>query len=190
MRNKINKFFIILLMGMSFISAGAQQAIKWKMDYPEPIQSPHPLPVDGLLIERPFGYYNLTKEDGKFVLVIGYAYESAYGFIPIEGKGIALARVKAGGKYGYISPDGYPVVKCSYDDASNFNQSGYAMVQLNGKWGIIDYQGEPSVPCVYDTMSDMCNGWYEVSKGDAWGYVSAHGTYAASYSEYELLREK
>ena len=34
-------------------------------------------------------------------------------------------------------------------------------------------------------MSDFYDGWFEVSRGDAWGYVSNTGIYAASYSEYE-----
>ena len=58
-------------------------------------------------------------------------------------------------------------------------------VQRDGKWGIIDKHVDASVPCVYDSMSDLYDGWFEVSRGDAWGYVSNTGIYAASYSEYE-----
>ncbi len=59
------------------------------------------------------------------------------------------------------------------------------MVNRDGKWGVIDYQGIPTVPCVYDSMSEMYDGWYSVSKGDEWGYVSNTGNYASSYQEYE-----
>lgn len=159
------------------------------MKYPEPVQSPDPIAVPGLLSDRPYGYYNLTRDGGKFVLVIGYLYESAYGFVEVD-KDLALARVKAGGKYGFIAQDGHSVVKCTYDDAGNFDNYGYAMVNRGGKWGVIDHEGKSTVPCVYDSMSEMQNGWYEVSKDDAWGYVSNKGTYAASYSEYESLKGK
>ena len=156
-------------------------AQRYRMPFPEPIQSPDPIPGPGMLIDRPFGYYNLTADKGEFALIIGYQYEQAYGFI----KSVALARVKHGGKWGYISVDGYPTVKCIYDDAMNFDDNGYAMVKLDDKWGIIDKHGVPSVPCVYDTMDDLCNGWFEVSRDGAWGYISNTGIYASSHSEYE-----
>lgn len=170
-----------LLLGIilcAFASSTVAQS-KYKMPFPEPIQSQ--TPVQGMLIDRPFGYYNLTKDGGKFALVIGYQYEAAYGFVASVG----LARVKAGGKWGYIGIDSYPVVKCIYDDAKDFDNNGYAMVQHDGKWGIINKNGDASVPCVYDSMSDLYDGWFEVSKGDVWGYVSNTGIYAASYSEYK-----
>lgn len=170
-----------LILGAASVAFG-QTA--YRMKYPEPIQSPDPLEVPDLLTKRPYGYYNLTKKEGKFVLVIGYGYESAADFVEIPGKG-ALARVQKGGKYGFITPDNYPVVKCIYNEASNFDKLGYAMVNRDGKWGVIDYQGTPTVPCVYDSMSEMYDGWYSVSKGDEWGYVSNTGNYASSYQEYE-----
>lgn len=165
--------------------AGAQTSLKYRLPYPEPIQSPDPLPVDGLLTDRPYGYYNLSRKDGSFILVIGYFYESASEFVDIKSKHAVIARVKVGGLYGYISTTGHPVTKFVYDDASNFDERGYAMVNLRGKWGIIDHQGIHTVPCMYDTMSEMHDGWYEVSRGDEWGYIHNKGTYASSYSEYE-----
>lgn len=38
-------------------------------------------------------------------------------------------------------------------------------------------------------MSEMYDGWYSVSKGDEWGYVSNIGIYASSYQEYEKKKQ-
>ena len=127
----------------------------------------------------------IENMDGSFVLQIGYQYENAYPFNPETG----LARIMTGGKFGYIDVSNYPVVKAIYDDAKDFTENGHAMVCLNGKWGLIDSKGYAAIPCVYDSMSDMCNGWYEVSKDDEWGYISRTGTYAASYQEYEQKKK-
>lgn len=172
--------FLVAAMLCAF---GLQAQTTYRMPLPEPIQSPNPIPRDGMLTERPYGYYNLTEKEGEFVLIIGYHYESADGFVPVEGN--AIARVKAGGKYGFIAPNDYPITQCIFDEASNFNTDGYAMVKLNGKWGVLDKDAHYVVSCVYDTITDMCDGWYEVSRDDQWGYVSNKGVYASSYSEYE-----
>lgn len=71
-----------LILGAASVVFGQTE---YRMKYPEPIQSPDPLEVPDLLTKRPYGYYNLTKDEGKFVLVIGYGYESAAGFIDIPG---------------------------------------------------------------------------------------------------------
>lgn len=167
------------------LSAGAQS--KYKFKYPEPIQSPHEAQEGSQLTERPYGYYNLRVADGTFVLAIPYQYQSA-GYFVETGDREALARVKVGGKYGFINPQGGHVIKCIYDDASNFDTRGFAMVKLNGKWGVIDDNNISAVPCVYDSMTEMHDGWYEVSKDDEWGYVSNKGIYASSYSDYERMK--
>ncbi len=178
MRRAIIAFAVLIV---TALAAGAQA--KYKFKYPEPVQFPDE--VEGAqLSERPYGYYNLTEKDGIFVLAIPYHYQSAYGFVETR-KGMALARVKEGGKYGFITPQDACVIKCIYDDASNFDESGFAMVKFNGKWGVIDDSNISAVPCVYDSMTEMHDGWYEVSRDDEWGYVSNKGIYASSYSEYQ-----
>lgn len=171
------KFAILLaLLSYGCLSLFAQS--QYRMEFPMPIEN---METDKALGQNAFGYYNLSFEDGSFVLQIGYQYENAYPFNPETG----LARIVTGGKFGFIDVTNYPVVKAIYDDAKDYTENGHAMVCLNGKWGLIDSKGIATIPCAYDSMSDMFNGWYEVSKDDVWGYVSRTGTYAASYQEYE-----
>lgn len=171
------KFAILLaLLSYGCLSLFAQS--RYRMEFPMPIEN---METDKALGQNAFGYYNLSFEDGSFVLQIGYQYENAYPFNPETG----LARIVTGGKFGFIDVTNCPVVKAIYDEAKDYTENGHAMVCLNGKWGLIDSKGIATIPCVYDSMSDMFNGWYEVSKDDVWGYVSRTGTYAASYQEYE-----
>lgn len=168
----------ILIAVLSYCGLSLFAQSKYKMEFPMPIEC---MDTDNTLGQNPFGYYNLTSKDGKFELQIPYQYENAYPFNPETG----LARIVSGGKYGFIDVTNCPVVKAIYDDAKDYTENGHAMVCLNGKWGLIDDKGIYTIPCVYDTMSDMFNGWYEVSKGDEWGYVSRTGSYASTYQEYE-----
>lgn len=95
--------------------------------------------------QNKFGYYNLDKTDGSFVLVIGYRFENAYPFNSNTG----LARVVSGGKYGYIDVGGMMKIKPVYDEAEDFDEFSHARVCINGKYGVID-KTAPS-PCLLST---------------------------------------
>lgn len=45
------------------------------------------------------------------------------------------------GKWGFIDPDGNVVIKCQYDDVTDFTDEGLADVCINGTWQIIDKTG-------------------------------------------------
>ncbi len=177
-------FFVALLLSvLTAVSAYAQYAEKYKYVFPEPIEDP--TPVQGKMIgKKKFGYYNLLKDTGEFQLILGYQFDTADAFDRQWG----LARVSAGGAYGFIKLDGAVAVPLVYDDAKGFNEHGRALVALRGKWGIVDHQGNQLIPCAYDSMNDLFNGWYEVSRNGEWGYLHYSGLYASSYSEYEKAR--
>lgn len=179
------KLLLVILFSTSFLFSFAQE--EFKFPYPEPYAEPD---VSGNptkpLSEKKFGYYNLTKKDGEFKLIIGFSYDEARQFSKITG--YATARIDNG--WGIINVDGSPLVPFIYDKIEGPNELGYYIICLENKWGILDKSGQITVGCQYDNMSDLYDGWYEVSKDDNWGYVHWSGAYASSYSEYEKKKQR
>lgn len=71
------------------------------------------------------------------------------------------AKVKMGGKYGFVDTTGHEIVPCKYDDAFDF-QEGMARVEWGGKWGYIDKSGREVIPCIYCQAYDFSDGWAKV----------------------------
>lgn len=73
------------------------------------------------------------------------------------------------GKYGFVDSQGNQVVKCTYDDAKEQNQYGYAAVKLNGLWGVIDKGGKqvlvPSVNLDDSIYIDFIRQWHLADEG-------------------------
>ncbi|MDE6342045.1 MAG: WG repeat-containing protein [Muribaculaceae bacterium] len=181
----MRKFSItFMLLCISTSAIHAQHSSDYRMVFPEPIDNPDP-ETEKVLGYKSKGYYNLTADKGEFVLTIGYQFQEAYPFNPKY----ELARVKQGDKYGFIRIDGLPAILCTYDDARDIDENGFAMVNQNGKWGLLTFSNISAIPCVYDTMDDLYNGWYEVSRDGEWGYIHNTGVYASSYSEYAKKKE-
>ena len=88
----------------------------------------------------------------------------AYGFIDKAGNEVVpfifdwgrsysggLAAVSFGGIWGYIDRNGAVAIPFEYDDATSFDNDGYAIVRKGDRCGIIDQQGTVVVPF---TMED------------------------------------
>jgi hypothetical protein len=98
----------------------------------------------GVLVRNRMGYVNRR---GKTVI------EPAFvpGLWPDVAfrEGLKQARVKRGGKDGYIDRTGRFVIPPQFDDAHDFLGNGLALVQMRGKYGYIDRTGafvvEPSI---------------------------------------------
>lgn len=54
------------------------------------------------------------------------------------------------GKWGYIDVSGNTKVEYQYEDATEFNDYGFAAVKLNGKWGCINSSGEAVLEPTYE----------------------------------------
>ncbi len=174
------KPFLVPIVAFMALSSFAQK--EYRMPYPEPCAEPDKAGKPNMqLSAKKFGYFNQTKDDGSFVLIINYSYDDARPFSKITG----YATAKIGDLWGIINVDGSPLVPFIYDAIDGPNEDGYYTINLEGKWGVLDKSGLVTVTCKYDTMSDLYDGWYEVSEGDTWGYVHRSGAYAASYSEME-----
>lgn len=181
---KMIKIIISALVMLFALSATAQK--QYRLPYPEPCAEPDiPGKPAKQLSEKKFGYFNLTEDDGEFVLILNYGYDEANLFSKITG----YATVRIGDHWGIINIDGAPLVPFIYDKIMGPNEGGYYMMNLEGKWGVLDKSGQMTVTCKFETMDDLFNGWYEVSDGEKWGYVHWSGVYAASYQEYEKKRE-
>ena len=63
-----------------------------------------------------------------------------------------LAKVKNKNGYGFINLDEYEVIKCQYEDASNFCEDLVAVKsKKNHKWGFIDKAGNVMINFIYNS---------------------------------------
>lgn len=115
--------------------------------------------------ERGVGYIDTT---GKMVIPQDDSHEEAGSFR--EG----LARIKQGGKWGYIDKLGQTVVGPKYDDVLSFS-GGLAPVKLDKKWGFIDHGGKMVIAPQYDLAYMYTEGLAAVKLGGKWGYIDPTG---------------
>lgn len=102
------------------------------------------------------------KQYDEWVIKPHYEYASSFS----EGK----ARIKLGGKYGYINKSGENIIPYKFNDAKSFSE-GLAAVSLNGKWGYIDENGVLVIPYRYDMAEDFKAGLASVNLRGKKGYV-------------------
>ncbi|MFS0838915.1 WG repeat-containing protein [Paenibacillus sp. 1P03SA] len=65
----------------------------------------------------------------------------------------APLQTASGRKWGYIGPDGKPVIRPVYEEAADFQENGLAVVGQNGKYGLIDGNARFVVPPVYESIN-------------------------------------
>ncbi len=66
-----------------------------------------------------------------------------------------LLSVKQNDKWGFKDRSGKIVVKCEYDEVTEFNEYGFAGVKEDNKWGIIDSDGKEIVKPTYELSEDI-----------------------------------
>lgn len=103
------------------------------------------------------------------------------------------APVKAvgGTRWGYIDSLGVFRLPPQYDDASDFQPAGLAIVQSNGKSGLIDPAGQFIVEPVYDAIQEFSEGRATVIDGEGFRVIDEQGrvltdkaySFIANYSD-------
>lgn len=58
-------------------------------------------------------------------------------------------------KWGYVDLSGNLKIECKYDEVSEFDKSGAAIVKFNSKWGVIDLDGNTVIDFKYDSIIDF-----------------------------------
>ena len=89
------------------------------------------------------------------------------------------------GKYGYVNPQGFLMIRARYDMARPFKEN-LAAVEVNGKWGFIDENGKAVVKCQYKEVRDFHDGHALVcNKEGFWGAIDKKGeeVVPCSYNE-------
>lgn len=66
-------------------------------------------------------------------------------------------RVKHKGKYGYLNLQGFEIIPCVFDEATNF-EGDFAYVSNDKKWGIINQSGELIIDFLCEQSSWINNG--------------------------------
>lgn len=94
----------------------------------------------------------------------------------------ASIRTKDGIKWGYINNKGQFVIPPQYEEVSEFQANGMAIVWLDGRAGIIDQNGRFVVQPIYDSV-------YPFSEGRAFVFEDDEG-YSLIDETGEILNEK
>lgn len=85
-----------------------------------------------------------------------------------------LAKVKLGGKAGFITKKGVEVIPLIYEDAGNFS-SGLVQVLKDGKVGAINKVGEVVIPFEYEDIGAFSDGFTFYQKNGLKGIVDING---------------
>jgi hypothetical protein len=64
-----------------------------------------------------------------------------------------LAKVKKGGKFGYIDPKGKVVIDYVLEDGQSFYEPGIAGAKTGGRWGVINNRGGWLIKAEYESVS-------------------------------------
>ncbi len=82
-----------------------------------------------------------------------------------------LARIKGGGKWGYLGKNWKIRIKVRFDDARDFT-NGVAAVRIGQKWGFIDKSGRLVIKPVYADADDMDDPLAMVTLDGKVGYIN------------------
>lgn len=86
-----------------------------------------------------------------------------------------LAKVKKGGKYGFIDKAGNEIVPCTYDDVGDFHNNMAWVENHDWKYGYIDNMGELVIPCKYKRAQDFSEGFAWVNDNGSWRCIDSNG---------------
>ena len=89
-----------------------------------------------------------------------------------------LFSVKENGKWGFKDKSGKIIVKCNFDEVTEFNKYGYAGIKKDGKWGVIDEEGKIIEDTKYkineQTKPDFIGKYYQVQYGFGQRYYTSN----------------
>ena len=79
-------------------------------------------------------------------------------------------------QWGVINKKGKEVVKCKYDNITNFSEKGVAIVSLTNIWGIKEYglintKGKEVIKCIYKDIKSLGDGYYYAKSYDNTDYL-------------------
>lgn len=87
----------------------------------------------------------------------------------------SLARVKKGGKYGYIDNRGNEVIPAEFGYIYPFSGGGLAIFMSEGKFGYIDMQGNIVIPAIYSHAIGFSEGVAAVKLNGKYGFINMQG---------------
>jgi hypothetical protein len=87
-----------------------------------------------------------------------------------------LLAVSINGKWGYINKSGNLLTEIIYEEATEFDSRGFAIVKLNGKWGIINKMGESVILPLYEQILKLDQNDNVILKQNSkWGVINTKG---------------
>jgi hypothetical protein len=85
-----------------------------------------------------------------------------------------LAKIRTGGRYGFIDEKGQVKIKPEYENAGKFS-GGVAWVKSKDKYGYIDMLGNLKIPISFQSASDFSEGVARVRLNGKYGYIDHNG---------------
>jgi hypothetical protein len=86
-----------------------------------------------------------------------------------------LAKVRIGGKVGFIDTSGQIVIEANFSDAGRFSEGLAPAEAADGKWGFIDRKGTFVISPRFDWALLFREGLALVQIGEKWGFVNKSG---------------
>lgn len=126
-------------------------------------------------VNTPWGIGYFADADGN--LLFNKQFEAVEEFVD------GLAKVKLGGKWGFINTSGDVVIPCIHDEVL-YLDTDKVKVKYKGKWGAVNTSGEVMIPYIYDVLyyecsEQDCETYYHdivyVMNNEKWGIINAVG---------------
>lgn len=126
-------------------------------------------------VNTPWGIGYFADADGN--LLFNKQFEAVEEFVD------GLAKVKLGGKWGFINTSGDVVIPCIHDEVL-YLDTDKVKVKYKGKWGAVNTSGEVMIPCVYDEFSYLVSEFncetyiHDIAyamNNEKWGVINATG---------------
>lgn len=96
-------------------------------------------------------YFKIRLEDGYHYYNLNFEEKKVQDILTNHN----LFLSKKDGKYGYVDKEDNVVVDYIYEEATEFNNYGYAAVKKDGKWGSINSQGKQEAQTTYDLSDNI-----------------------------------
>lgn len=130
---------------------------------------------------EPFGEEKLAPvcRDGKWGYIDlegNMAIENIYDYVLPFHNG--LAAVQSGTRWGFIAPNGIPVVSPAYESVGTFGEEGLAMIRENGKFGYINREGVVEIEPRFTFAGPFTKSLAMVQENGMYGFIRKDGSYA------------
>ena len=101
--------------------------------------------------------------------------EKEYSLIGVFNNGLAIARKRKTGKFGFIDRRGNEIIPCVWRSVGPFSEYMAAVIDDNKRCGYVDVTGRLAIPCVFEEGWPFRDGLAIVQKDRKLGMINLQG---------------